>query len=213
MIDRLHYITQEGLNGESHAAMAERACKAGVRWVQLRIKNATEQTLLEQAQLTRQVTAAFGATLLINDHVAVAKAVNADGVHLGKEDMDPAEARRILGDKIIGGTANTYDDVVSLIAKGVDYVGLGPFRFTKTKEKLSPILGLDGYQQLIGQLQTQGHHVPIIGIGGVLPEDVSALRSTGLHGVAVASVINSASDPALVIQQLYEALQPLAKPA
>lgn len=213
MIDRLHYITQAGPNGESHAAMAERACKAGVRWVQLRIKNASEKELLEQAQLCRQVTAAFGATLLINDHVAVAKAVDADGVHLGKEDMDHAEARKILGNKIIGGTANTYEDVTALIARGVDYVGLGPFRFTQTKANLSPILGLEGYQQIIEQLHAAKLQLPIVAIGGLQPEDVPALRNVGLHGVAVAAVINSARDPAQVIAQLNSALAPVAKPA
>lgn len=210
MIERLHYITQEGPQGQSHAQMARRACEAGVRWVQLRIKNATADAIRQQAKETLAVCREFGAVMLVNDHVDIAAEIGADGVHLGKQDMDPAEARKILGDKLIGGTANEYADVEALIDKGVDYVGLGPFRYTATKEKLSPILGLAGYQKIYEQLRAADLSIPIVAIGGLLPADVTALRQAGLHGIAVASVINQAADPVKVLEELNSKLYGIA---
>ena len=96
----------------------------------------------------------------------------------------------MLGERfLIGGTANTFADVQRLAAAGVDYVGLGPFRFTTTKEKLSPILGLAGYAEIMRQCRAAGITVPVIGIGGIRLDDVAALLETGLHGVAVSGAI------------------------
>jgi thiamine-phosphate pyrophosphorylase len=115
---------------------------------------------------------------------------------LGKQDMNPAEARALLGPGfIIGGTANTLADIEGLVAAGVDYIGLGPFRFTATKEKLSPILGLVGYTEILAQCRAAGFTTPIVGIGGVELADIPALRTAGLHGVAVSGAIGSAVNP------------------
>jgi thiamine-phosphate pyrophosphorylase len=118
-------------------------------------------------------------------------------VHLGKQDMAPAEARALLGPQfIIGGTANTFAAIEGLVAAGVDYIGLGPLRFTTTKEKLSPILGLAGYADILGQCRAAGFTTPIVAIGGVALADIPALLATGLHGVAVSGAIGNAADPA-----------------
>lgn len=189
-ISNLHYIT-------TTAEAAELACRGGVRWVQLRVKNLPAAEWRQRALETQAVCRRHGATFLLNDNPALALAIGADGVHLGKEDMPPAEARALLGPTfIIGGTANTFADIAGLVAAGVDYVGLGPFRFTATKEKLSPILGLAGYAGVLAQCRAAGFAVPVIGIGGVGLADVPALRATGLHGVAVSGAIGSAADPA-----------------
>lgn len=188
-ISNLHYIT-------TTAEAAELACRGGVRWVQLRVKNLPAAEWRQRALETQAVCRQYGATFLINDNPALALAIGADGVHLGKEDMPPAEACALLGpDFIIGGTANTFADIAGLVAAGVDYVGLGPFRFTTTKEKLSPILGLAGYAEVLAQCRAAGFAVPVIGIGGVGLADVPALRATGLHGVAVSGAIGSAVNP------------------
>ena len=203
MIPPLHYLTQTGKHGETHAQMAHRACQAGVRWVQLRIKDSPLATVREQAAETLAICREFGATLIINDYVEVALELNADGVHLGKTDKDITEARKLLGpNKIIGGTANTFEDIKTLISKGVNYIGLGPFRFTATKQNLSPVLGLEGYRHILQQCQTLPIHPPIIAIGGIQPTDVAPLLSTGIHGVAIASAINHAPEPAKVIQEV-----------
>ncbi|MCC3151772.1 thiamine phosphate synthase [Hymenobacter sp. BT770] len=189
-INTLHYIT-------TNAAAAELACQGGVRWVQLRVKNQPPAIWKQLALDTQAVCRRYGATVLINDNPRLAQEIGAEGVHVGKADMPAAEAREMLGSKfIIGGTANTFADVQRLAEAGVDYVGLGPFRFTPTKENLSPILGLSGYTEILRQCQAAGLTVPIIGIGGITLADVEALATTGLHGVAVSSAIGKASNPA-----------------
>jgi thiamine-phosphate pyrophosphorylase len=140
--------------------------------------------------------------LIINDNVTIAKEIGADGVHLGKNDMHPTEAREILGgEAIIGGTANTIEDVVQLSGSGVNYIGLGPYRFTTTKDKLSPILGLEGYMKIMREVQMMSIDIPIIAIGGIVPGDVAALMETGIYGVAVSSAINQSIDKHSVIKE------------
>ena len=188
-ISTLHYIT-------TNSGAAELACQGGVRWVQLRVKNQPPAIWKQLALETQAVCRRYGATLLINDNPRLAQEIGADGVHVGKADMPAAEVREMLGSKfIVGGTANTFADVQRLAEAGVDYVGLGPFRFTPTKENLSPILGLAGYTEILRECRAAGLTVPVIGIGGITLADVEALAATGLHGVAVSSAIGEASNP------------------
>ncbi len=209
MIARLHYITQD-LPDFSHAELAELACKGGADWVQLRVKRPLTGSSplgerdffsmwMKIAEETKSVCKRYGVKLIINDNVQIAKEIEADGIHLGKEDMNPKEARKILGSKfIIGGSSNTMDDVRWLMDNGVNYIGIGPFRFTTTREKLNPILGLDGIKKIMKQLSPSGRGegggIPIIAIGGIKLEDVGPLMQTGIHGVAVSSAINRAED-------------------
>ena len=188
-ISTLHYIT-------TNPEAAELACQGGVRWVQLRVKNQPHAAWKQLALETQAVCRRYGATLLINDNPRLAQEIGADGVHVGQADMPPAEARAMLGPQfIVGGTANTFADVQRLGAAGVDYVGLGPFRFTPTKENLSPVLRLAGYAEIGRQCQAAKIAVPIIGIGGIALADVAALLATGLHGIAVSGAIGGAEDP------------------
>ncbi|MDO7845283.1 thiamine phosphate synthase [Hymenobacter sp. M29] len=204
-INALHYIT-------TSAEAAELACQGGVHWVQLRVKNQPPAIWKQLALDTLAVAHRYGATLIINDNPALAREIGADGVHLGQQDLPPAEACEMLGPKaIIGGTANTFADVQHLAAAGVDYVGLGPFRFTSTKEKLSPILGLAGYTEIMRQCQAAGITVPVIGIGGIALEDVAALLATGLHGVAVSGAIGGAENPTEAAR-LFVSELPAVKP-
>ncbi|UOQ69842.1 thiamine phosphate synthase [Hymenobacter volaticus] len=203
-ISKLHFIA-------ASAEQAEQACAGGVRWVQLRVKNTPAAAWEEVARATQQVCRHYGATLIINDNPALVRTIGADGVHLGKEDMPPAEARALLGaGPIIGGTANTFEDVQRLAVAGVDYIGMGPFRFTTTKQNLSPILGLEGYQAVLGQARAAGIRTPIIAIGGILIADVPALLAAGLHGVAVSGAIAHAAEPAAEAALFLEQLHPQA---
>jgi thiamine-phosphate pyrophosphorylase len=199
-INRLHYIT-------TNARDTELACRGGVRWVQLRVKNLPAAAWRQRALDVQAVCRHHGATLIINDNPALALAIGAAGVHLGQQDMAPAEARALLGPRfIIGGTANTFADVEGLVAAGVDYIGLGPFRFTTTKEKLSPILGLAGYGEIMEQCRAAGFTTPVISIGGVALADVGALQATGLHGVAVSGAIGGATNPVAAARLLVDEL-------
>ena len=185
-ISKLHYISQ-GNTPEEHLENIQKACASGAEWVQLRLKNTSEKTVLETAIKAREITAFFQTRLIINDHYKIAKEVKADGVHLGKKDTCPSIAKKELyAWQLIGGTANTLEDCKKLIEKKVDYIGLGPFRFTKTKENLSPILGINGYLTILEELKTE---TPIIAIGGIEVDDILDLMMTKVYGIAMSSTI------------------------
>jgi thiamine-phosphate pyrophosphorylase len=146
--------------------------------------------------------------LIINDRVEVAAAVDADGVHVGREDMSVREARRLLGEsKIVGGTANTLEDIREHCLGGADYIGLGPYRFTATKKKLSPILGLDGYQRIMRAMEADGMDIPVMAIGGVGVADVGPLLETGVYGVAFSGLLVQAADRAGLVKLLEEEIK------
>ena len=171
------------------------ALEGGCRWIQLRMKDASEEEVLKTAKSTRKLCRKYGAVFFLDDYVELVERTGADGVHLGKNDMPIDKARRLLGkDKIIGGTANTFEDVKRIYSAGADYIGCGPFRFTTTKKKLSPILGLDGYRRIIEQMNAYGINIPVIAIGGILLQDVSDIMQTGVSGVAVSGAILNANN-------------------
>lgn len=199
----IQYISQQ-TDTFSHLDNIRMACVAGCKWIQLRMKNADIPTITATAALAKEVCDAHGATLIINDHPDIAALVGAHGTHVGKEDMTVAEARSIVGPhKIIGGTANTLEDILRHVADGADYVGLGPYRFTTTKEKLSPILGLEGIRKIMSRLQV---NIPVIAIGGIMPEDLPDLFSTGIQGIAVSGLITHATDKRQLLSTLYQTI-------
>jgi len=191
-ISKFQYLTQDH-PVLSHAQLADLACSGGADWVQLRLKGRSEQELLKLALETKTVCRKHEARLIINDHVRLAAEIGADGVHLGKADMGVSEARILLGSSaIIGATANTEADVEQILQTSADYVGLGPFRFTLTKEKLSPVIGLEGIEAIARKYASL---MPIIAIGGIRPEDAEAIFRSGIHGFAVSSAVNLSHDP------------------
>lgn len=202
MIPKLHYISQ-GQTHKEHLENIQKACTSGAELVQLRLKNVSENKVLKLAQQAREITSHFQTRLIINDYYKVAKEIKADGVHLGKTDICPLIARKELYTwQIIGGTANTLQDCQALINKEIDYIGLGPFKFTETKANLSPILGLEGYAAIIDALQTE---TPILGIGGVTLDDVTAILETGISGIAVSGEVTQDFDRIKKFNQLLNA--------
>jgi len=198
----LYFITMDDAPID-HLQQVESACRAGIRWIQLRMKQARDEEVRDIALAAKGICAAFDCTLIIDDRVAIAAAVDADGVHLGKEDMTVSEARRLLGeDKIIGGTANVAEDIEEHYRQGADYIGLGPYRYTTTKKKLSPILGLEGYRQIMNRLRQEQIAIPVIAIGGIGVEDVALLMDAGLAGVAFSGMLVHAEDPKGLVEAL-----------
>lgn len=172
------------------------ALEGGCRWIQLRMKNSDYTTLLNTAREVRRLCNQYNATFIIDDNIQAVIDAGADGVHLGKGDMPIAEARRVLGrDRVIGGTANTFNDVVMHYDSGADYIGCGPFRFTTTKSNLSPILGIDGYSEIIKQMRERGISIPLVAIGGITKDDIPGLLETGVSGVALSGAILNAENP------------------
>ncbi|WP_205461730.1 thiamine phosphate synthase [Mangrovibacterium lignilyticum] len=205
-ISPLQFITHP-TEQVSPSAQARQVLEGGCNWIQLRMKKHSVEQICAEAEKIKALKGEFDFTFILNDHPDLALKLGADGVHLGKQDCSPAEARKLLGSGyIIGGTANSLEDIERLAAQGVDYIGLGPFRFTATKENLSPVLGLTGYSQLIRQMKDRGIDLPVIGIGGVEPEDINDLMLTRLHGLAISSAIWKSPSIAACTHQWLEAI-------
>jgi thiamine-phosphate diphosphorylase len=199
-IAQFQYLTQD-LAGISHRQLAEIACENGVRWIQLRVKNQPFSQWLKIAFEVKEICEKYSSVLIINDNVEIAQRVDADGVHLGKNDMLPLEARRILGhEKIIGGSSNCFDDVKWYFENGADYSGIGPFRFTETREYLNPVLGLEKMKIILEQCIRENISLPLIAIGGITLNDADDLLNAGIYGMAVSSAINLSENKAVIIK-------------
>ena len=196
----LQFITHSNEKYD-YLTSAIEALKGGCHWIQLRMKNIPEQTVIATALQLKEYCRKYNAKLILDDHVQATLKTGADGVHLGKNDMSPSDARKILGNGyIIGGTANTLDDIERLIKEGVDYIGLGPFRYTETKKNLSPILGIDGYKKILMAWKEKGYTIPIVAIGGITKNDIPEIMSTGITGIALSGSILRAENPQVETQ-------------
>ncbi len=181
------------------------ALEGGCRWVQLRMKEATDDEVRPIAIEAQQLCRQYGAAFIIDDRVELVREIKSDGVHLGKDDMPISEARRVLGkDFIIGGTANTFADVKAHYEAGADYIGCGPFRFTTTKKLLSPVLGLDGYRDVINRMREEGIDLPVVAIGGITADDIPDLMLTGVSGIALSGTVLNAADPVREMERIID---------
>lgn len=181
------------------------ALEGGCRQIQLRMKDLSIHEAIKVAEKAKVLCDQCNAQLYIDDHVEICRQVKVAGVHLGKTDMPPSEARIILGnDFIIGGTANTFDDILHLHSEGVDYIGLGPFRFTETKKNLSPVLGPEGYSEIMNRCRDKNICLPVLAIGGITIEDIPAILHTGVSGIALSSTILNADNPVAETENIIE---------
>ena len=186
---------------------ARLALEGGCRWNQLRMKDAKEVDFLLAAKQIGAMCKEYGATFILDDHVEWVGITGADGVHLGKNDMPVDEARNQLGaNRIIGGTANTFEDVERLWRQGANYIGCGPYRFTTTKKNLSPVLGLDGYRHIISQMKAHDINLPVVAIGGILQPDIKDVMATGVSGIAVSGAILNAENPVEEMKRFIDSL-------
>ena len=186
---------------------ARLALEGGCRWIQLRMKDASEVDFLLAAKQIGAMCKEYGATFILDDHVEWVGITGADGVHLGKNDMPVDEARNQLGaNRIIGGTANTFEDVERLWRQGANYIGCGPYRFTTTKKNLSPVLGLDGYRHIISKMKAHDINIPVVAIGGILQPDIKDVMATGVSGIAVSGAILNAENPVKEMKRFIDSL-------
>jgi thiamine-phosphate pyrophosphorylase len=206
-IAALHYLTQD-LPGFSHEQQVLMACEEGVKWVQLRVKNKPPDEWKRMAEKVKKITDAWGASLLINDSVEIAKLINAEGVHLGQQDESPVIAREKLGpEKIIGFSVHSVKELTEAINFPVDYFGVGPFRYTTTKKNLDAVLGIHGISAMVQAAKTMNVSKPMIAIGGIQVNDVWEMVHCGVNGIAVSSAINLAGNPKKMISRFIEQLQ------
>lgn len=193
----------------SIAEEAQMAIEGGCRWIQLRIKDASDDEVRQVAMEIIPMCRETETFLIIDDRVELVNELKVSGVHLGKNDMDPLEAREILGPHaIIGITANTAEDIIRYKGKDVDYVGLGPFRHTTTKKNLSPVLGIESYASVVSQVRQAGVELPIVAIGGITIDDIDAIMATGVNGIAVSGAIINAPDPVEYTNHIMQKLYP-----
>ena len=201
---QIQFITHKN-DRYSYVDGARMALEGGCKWIQLRMKDASDDEVREAAAVIQPLCREHEAIFLLDDRVELANELKADGVHLGRNDMPVDEARRVLGEEfIIGGTANTYEDVERLWRHGADYVGCGPFRFTTTKANLAPVLGLSGYKDIIDRMDEAGIELPVVAIGGILRDDVAAIMETGVSGIAISGAVLDADNPAEEMRMCIE---------
>lgn len=188
----------------SYLDSARMALEGGCRWIQLRMKDHSLDEVEEIGRKVQALCKQYEAIFIIDDHVELAKKLQADGVHLGLKDMPVREARQVLGEEfLIGGTANTFEDIVQHWQGGADYIGCGPFRYTDTKKNLSPMLGLEGYASILRQMREADIPLPVVAIGGITRTDIPAILQTGVRGIALSGTVLRAEDP---VQEMREIL-------
>ncbi|MDO5131123.1 MAG: thiamine phosphate synthase [Prevotellaceae bacterium] len=198
----IQFITHE-TGSIGYVEGARMALEGGCKWIQLRMKDASDDEVRKAAAEIQPMCKEHEAVFLLDDRVELAKELHADGVHLGKNDMPIDEARRILGEEyIIGGTANTFDDIQRIASQGADYIGCGPFRFTTTKKNLAPVLGIEGYRDIIAKMRNAGINIPMVAIGGITPDDIDEILATGVQGIAVSGTVLNADDPVAMMKSL-----------
>ena len=182
--------------------------EGGCKWIQLRMKDASDEEFRETALEIIPMCQENEAFLVFDDRVELAMELSVHGVHLGKNDMNPLLARETMGaSAIIGCTANTAEDILKFKGWDVDYVGLGPFRYTSTKSNLSPIIGIDGYEKIVKEVREADILLPIVAIGGITIDDVEPLMKTGINGIAMSGAIINAPDPVAYTAEVLKRLK------
>lgn len=205
---RLIVITDEGL-ASGHGgveAVVEDALAAGCRAIQLRMKGATAREMLEAAEPLRRRTRAVGALFFVNDRLDVALAADADGVHLGPDDI-PVEAARAAVERaagappgfLVGYSTDEPERARMAASAGADYIGCGTVYPTGSKEDAGTVIGLQGLSDVAGAVD-----LPVVGIGGITPDRADEVAGTGATGVAVISAVMGASDPAAAVRRLLD---------
>ncbi|MEY7849298.1 thiamine phosphate synthase [Natrarchaeobius sp. A-rgal3] len=203
---RTYLVTQESLSsGRSTVEIVEAAIDGGVDAVQLREKDADARWRYELGLELRELTAAAGVALIVNDRVDVAEAIDADGVHVGQSDLPVAVARDLLGsDAIVGCSASTVTEAERAEADGADYLGVGSIYGTSSKDVVAENdrLGPERVAAIADAVS-----IPIVGIGGVTADNATPVAEAGATGVAVISEITAAEDPAAATRRLADAVE------
>lgn len=207
----LQFIT----NTESKTPVAEQIkgfISGGGRWVQIRMKDATDEEIAKVVEEVKPLCLETETFLLLDDRVELAKTLDVGGVHLGKEDMLPSKARMLLGPAaVIGVTANTIDDIKAVRSLDIDYIGMGPYAYTNTKKNLAPVLGLEGIRTLCTEMEQLEISIGHVAVGGIRLEDVVPLMEAGVNGLAVSGAIANAPDVKRATEEFLKTLRPFQK--
>jgi thiamine-phosphate pyrophosphorylase len=199
----LYLVTDRGLAGPRELFdIVEAAVVGGVTVVQLREKHCTTREYVDLARALRDRLAPYSVPLVINDRLDVVLAAEADGLHVGQQDLSCRDARRILGpDRLLGVSIHSPSEAMAAVEEGADYLAVCPIYDTATKADAAPPLGLEGLAQVRDAVQ-----LPLVAIGGLNGQNSAAVIGAGADGIAVVSAIVAASDPQLAADQLRAAV-------
>jgi thiamine-phosphate pyrophosphorylase len=196
-LSRICFITPDWGDAERLQEAVRVALEAGIRWVQYRKKNGTRRQFYHEARKLRNLTRRFGALFIVNDFADIALAVEADGVHIGQDDLPLREARKIMRGKIIGVSTHNLKEALAAEKGGADYIGFGPIFATATKEAGTP----KGPGPLVEIKRSIV--IPVIAIGGITPLNAAQVFREGCDGVAASSGIFRGDITANVTDFLY----------
>ncbi|MCM3761644.1 thiamine phosphate synthase [Alkalihalobacillus oceani] len=201
---QLYAITGEAFHpGRDLIEVMEEAIRGGVDIVQLRDKTSSKRDVLQKAQALRELTKKYGVPFIVNDHIDVALAVDADGIHLGQDDLPLAEARNIVGpDKIIGISTHQIEEARAAEAEGADYIGVGPIFETKSKADVVDPVTTAYIQQVAAEIT-----IPFVAIGGIKLHNVEQVLAAGARRICMISEIVGATDVKAVCEQFTDILE------
>jgi thiamine-phosphate pyrophosphorylase len=204
----LYVITEAKLSrGRMHIDVIRAAIEGGATVVQYREKEGTTRRLLEESLALRRLTREAGVPFIVNDRVDVALAVEADGVHVGQDDMPAAVTRRLMGrDKIVGVSATNLQEALQAEKDGADYLGAGPVFATPTKPDAAPAMGLEGLAEICRRVS-----IPVVAIGGINEQNAATVIEAGADGVAVISAVVAAPAVAAAARRLREVIEATRK--
>ena len=189
-LPRIYPITDTTISGLSHSEQIERLAAGGATLIQLREKRASPREFYRMALDAMTVARRLGVQIIVNDRVDIAVAVNADGVHLGQDDLPPDKARLLMGEgRIIGFSTHSLEQAIAAESLPIDYLALGPVFNTPSKEKPDPVVGISAIIEIKPQITK-----PLVAIGGITLDAVSQVISAGADSVAIISDLLSAKD-------------------
>jgi thiamine-phosphate pyrophosphorylase len=198
----LYLVTDERPNGDELLPIIRAAIEGGATAIQLRRKHELGRSFVELGHAIRNVTREKGVLFIVNDRVDVALLVDADGVHVGQDDISCLDAKRLMGDRIVGISAETVEEALQAQRDGADYLGVGAVYPTRSKPDAG-YTGIDGLQNIVQAVQ-----IPVVAIGGIERSNIGQVMETRVAGVAVVSAIMSAQDPRQAASDLRSLMNP-----
>lgn len=180
-LSRICFITPDGVEADKLLLIVENALQAGIKWIQYRDKGDNKRLIYEKALQIKELSIKYKAILSINDYADIALAVDSEGVHLGQEDLPLSEAKKIMGNKIIGISTHSTEEAIEAYQGGADYIGFGPIFHTKTKNAGDP-KGLEELKNVVNLVK-----IPLLAIGGINKQNLKSVIETGCYGVALSS--------------------------
>ena len=199
----IYPVTCEGLSeGRSNLEVLEAVIRGGSKIIQLREKEYPKRDLYNLALKFREITSRAGVLLIINDHLDIALAVDADGVHLGQEDLPVQAARRLSSELLIGASSHSLEQALQAQKDGADYINIGPIFSTKTKEGVESVLGPETIAKISPQIR-----VPFTVMGGINEENIDQVLAYGARRVAMVTAITKAADITAKVKSLKEKIR------